>query len=259
MRTRFVAAVLACLFPSCQRTSAPTSSAPKESRAPTAIATSIQRPAIDFTGLYNVPPSSIPNRDSDYWVESDGITAISADEFYEVNREVVVALSKYGIVNGSNADFYVRSDGYYDRTQRIELNITERLPRIISPAVAEIQHVLKKHSTWRARFAGQGNESQEREQCFVVYPEVVRIRQLDNSKRIEDAVIENARLRMAHHDEQTEHLRQRVSELKVATQLAFAQMDSSDEDIALWHGSTLLVLFTGIGAWKENRVCPFGF
>ena len=193
-----------------------------------------QRPDLDFMGPYNIPGSSFPDYDADFWIESDEITELTFDEFYNVRSDVVAALSRHGKVYGEiegDHDFFVYDDKFFDRTQKIELETSDRLPSLLAPAAAELQEVLQKHSTWRVMFIGRGHDSQSREQFFVVYPDVVRIRQLDNAANVADAVTANARLRVAHNEGRIKHQRQRVSDLALATRSAFAELDNSDSDV----------------------------
>jgi len=101
------------------------------------------------------------------------------------------------------------------------------------------------------------HESQSRDQFFVVYPDSVRIRQLDNSKSVADAVTANARLRLAHNDERIEHQRQRVSELALATQSAFAEMGTSETDVVLVAWFDTVGKFSSAARLNSNNTLCF--
>jgi hypothetical protein len=159
-----------------------------------------QRPPLDYLGCYNIPGS-------ESWMETPDIKRLKVSEFYKVRTDVVAALSKHGRVYGEcegEEDFFVYDDKFCDRTQKIELTETERLPEIIVPAVAELQRVLKQHNLWRVMFIGSGSENQAKEQFFVVYPDIVRIRQLQPGKSIDEALVENAQIRLRHRREPEE-------------------------------------------------------
>ncbi len=231
MTKQIAAALMVCTLVGCNEPKKP--NAYRES---TAMKTSPERPDLDFMGPYNIPRSSFPDYDADFWTESADITEVTIDEFYDVRSDVVAALSKHGKVYGEtdgDHDFFVYDDKFFDRTQKIELETRERLPSVLPLAVAELQGVLQKRPTWRIMFIGHGHDSQSREQFFVVYPDVVRIRQFDSSGNVADAVAANARLRLAHAEERVEHQRQRVIDLARATRSAYAEMETSDTDIVL--------------------------
>jgi hypothetical protein len=236
MTTRIAAAVMLCVHVGCQESPTQTDIKRNDRRESISMSTPLQRPDLDFMGPYNVPRSSFPDYDADFWTESNDVTELTIDEFHNVRLDIVAALSKHGKVYGEaggDHDFFVYDDKYFDRTQKIELETSERLPSVLGPAVAELQRVLQKHPTWRVMFIGHGHDSQSREQFFVVYPDVVRIRQLDNSENVASAVTANARLRLAHNEERIAHQRQRVADLNLATRSAFAKMDTSDTDVVL--------------------------
>lgn len=192
------------------------------------------RPPLDFMGPYNVPRSEFPG--SEIWAESDNVDELTVDEFFDVRTDVVAALSKHGNVYGESEgehDFFVYDDKFFDRTQKIELEESERLPRIIAPAVADLQTVLKKHSLWRIMFIGHGRDDQAEEQFFIVYPDAVRIRQLQGNNTTPDALVENARLRLAHRLGRAEHQKNRNNALETAIIQAFSQMERSNDDAVL--------------------------
>lgn len=241
MTTRIAAVVLICVLATCQQASPQTTATSSDGTSKNDRAASVnkaprERPDLDFTGLYNMPRSAFKDKKVNLWVESKNIPEPDVDEFDRVNSEVIAALSKHGIANpksGGDYDFFVRMDKFYDRSQSIKLKVSERLPKILAPAVNEVQKVLKKHPRWRAVFDGFGDESQCKAQYFVVYPEVVRIRQLDMFKKLEDAVTANAQLRLVHQGEQTKHQQQRIVQIAEATRSAFAKMAASDQDVIL--------------------------
>jgi len=76
-----------------------------------------------------------------------------------VREHIVAALSKHGNVYGEvegESDFFVYDDKFFDRTQKIELELTERLPKILPAAVLDLQRVLSKNPLWRVMFIGDG-------------------------------------------------------------------------------------------------------
>jgi hypothetical protein len=194
------------------------------------------RPPLDFMGPYNVPAADFPDCDGEAWTENDKVKRLATSEFHKLRADIVAALSKHGKVYGESEgehDFFVYDDKFFDRTQKIELETTDRLAKIIVPAVAELQRVLRKHSLWRVMFIGHGHDSQAQEQFFVVYPDVVRIRQLQPGKSVDQALVENAQVRLRHQREREEHQRRRNADLKKAIVAAFSDMDSSEDDVRL--------------------------
>jgi hypothetical protein len=145
-------------------------------------------------------------------------------------------LSKHGIVYHEpedEHDFFVYDDKFFDRTQKVELEPSDRLPRIIGPAVAELQRVLKNYPLWRVMFIGHGGDEQAEEQFFIVYPDVVRIRQLQGNKTAAAALIENAQLRLSHFRSRAEHQKKRNADLKAAIIDSFSEMSRSADDAVL--------------------------
>lgn len=195
-----------------------------------------QRPPLDFMGPYNIPRSDLPDTDEEFWTETGKIKSLSLREFFKVRTDIVAALSKHGRVYGESEgehDFFVYDDKFFDRTQKIEVETSDRLAKIIAPAVAELQRVLKKHSLWRVMFIGHGHDSQAQEQFFVVYPDVVRIRQGGTEKSVDQALVENAQLRIRHQREREEHLIRRKADLKKAIVAAIANSERQVDDLTL--------------------------
>jgi hypothetical protein len=195
-----------------------------------------ERPPLDFMGPYNVPRSDIPDNYGEAWVENDKIKRLPTREFDDIRAEIVAALSKHGAVYGESEgdhDFFVYDDKFFDRTQKIELETTDRLAKIIVPAVAELQRVLRKRSLWRVMFIGDGHDSQAHEEFFVVYPDVVRIRQLRPGKSVDLALVENVQVRLRHQREREDHQGRRIADLKNAVIRAFSEMDDAADDVRL--------------------------
>lgn len=199
-----------------------------------------ERPALDHMGPYNIPRSDIPDAsphdDGEAWAETEKIHSLEISEFYEVRDEIVAALSRHGKAYGEcegDPDFFVYDDKFFDRTQKIEIEATDRLAEFLVPAIAELQGVLRKHSLWRVMFIGDGHDRQAQEQFFVVYPDVVRIRQLQLGKSVDQALVENVQIRLRHEAERKEHLRQRDCDLKIAIARTFLEMDNSSDDLRL--------------------------
>jgi hypothetical protein len=196
--------------------------------------TNVERPPIDALGAYNIPPTE----GHEVWTTGK-VRRWTATEFYRVREAVVAALSKHGKVYGEPGidhkehDFFVYDDKCFDRTQTIELETTERLEQILAPAVAELQRVLAGFPLWRAMFLGHGQDDHAREQFFVVYPDVVRIRQLTSGKSVGQAVSENAQLRLQHLQVREAHRSRRRADLKKAIAAAFTVLNGSDAEVEM--------------------------
>ncbi len=161
----------------------------------------MKRPRRDFMGLYNVPRPPYPEYDGEIWQNEESLPELSVEEFWGIRMAVVETLRRHGRVYGEpdfdgEYDFFVYEDKFSDRTQKVELNPSERLPNRLAPAVEDLQRLLARHPLWRVMFPGDGKKKQAREQFFVVYPDAVRIRQASKRKSIADAITENARLRV---------------------------------------------------------------
>lgn len=191
--------------------------------------------------------------DGEIWAETKALRALTDAEYQRVRSKIVAALSKHGGVydecDGEH-DFFVYDDMFFDRTQKIEVEITERLASILVPAVAAVQQSLKKAPLWRIMFIGNGHEAQSQEEYFLVYPDVVRFRQMEPNKSVEQALVENAQLRLRHLHQREEHQIQRQADLRKALVPAISQMTRSQAPVVLvaWF-ATLGRLGTSLG-WE---------
>lgn len=210
-----------------------------------------ERPPREFMGPYNVPPAEFPEHKS--WVERDDLADLSLEEFFDVRDAVVAALSKHGGVAGESQaadDFFVYDDKFFDRTQKVELELTDRLPKILAPAVAQLQQALAKHPLWRVMFIGHGRDDQADQQYFVVYPDVVRIRQFRGDLSTAKAVTENAHLRLAHFHVREEHRKRRGAELRRAVAAAMKIDPPQDAELVVWFDT---ISFTDFDFGSEGK------
>ena len=204
------------------------------------------RPSLDFMGPYNVSATEFEIPVDSIWTERDDIPELSLEEFYRVRAAVVRGISKHSTVYGEvdgDSEFYVYDDKFFDRTQKVEITPSPELSQSLPAVIAELQEVLKEHPLWRVMFVGEGYEEQARQTHFVVYPDVVRIRQLDKSKTVAEAVRQNSQLRQRFIQERKKHQEQRNAALKKAVQSAIERMNRSDDEVLLvaWYDTLSVV------------------
>lgn len=199
-----------------------------------------ERPALDFMWPYNVPATEFEGPVGPIWTERDDLDELSQEEFFAVRTAVVQGISKHSTVYGEvegDAEFYVYDDKFFDRTQKVEITPSAKLPESLPAVVAELQNVLKQHSLWRVMFIGEGDDDQSRQTCFIVYPDVIRVWQLSGQKTDTEAVKENAAMRLRFVEARKTHLKQRNADLQQAVITAIARLEQSDDNVLLvaWH------------------------
>lgn len=215
------------------------------------------RPALEFMGPYNVPATEFEGPVGPIWTEQDDLDELSQEEFFAVRTAVVQGISKHSTVYGEvdgDSEFYVYDDMYFDRTQKVEITPSTKLLKALPAVIAELQEVLKQHSLWRVMFIGEGDDDQSRQTCFVVYPDVVRIRQFSGQKTVSEAVKENAAMRLRFVEERKRHLKQRNADLQQAVVTAIDRLEQSDENVLLvaWYDTLSAVTFDWGGEGKPG-------
>ncbi|MEI8020137.1 MAG: hypothetical protein WCH39_18175, partial [Schlesneria sp.] len=201
-----------------------------------------ERPALDFMGAYNIPAKKSNTQVGPIWSESEKLKDLSVKEFYAVRTSIVEALSKhatvYGEVEGAT-DFFVYEDKFFDRTQKIEIKPSAKLPELLPVVVSELQDVLKRNPLWRVMFIGEGDDVQSRQTYFVVYPDLVRIAQLSDQKTLSEAVKENASMRLRMVEERMTHWKQRKTDLRESIIKAIDRLEQSEDNVLLvaWYDS----------------------
>lgn len=195
-----------------------------------------ERPALDFMAPYNVTSSEFKGPVGPIWAETATLPKLTAEEFGAVRNAIVRAISKHSTVYGEvegDSEFCIYDDKYFDRTQKVEITSSEKLSATLPAVVAEVQRALKFHPLWRVMFVGEGYDSQASESFFVVYPDVVRIKQLTKGKTVAEAVKQNAFLRNGIVQERKLHQRQRNRELQEAIVRAIRRLESTRDEVFL--------------------------
>lgn len=221
------------LMDGCQMRNADPSGGKRFAKPNTSHVSGKDRPPRDFRGPYNTRRSDLDGFEGEIWTESDDLKEFTDDEYFAVRNDLVAALSKHGIVydpwDKEDHDFYVYDDMYFDRTQKIELNATERLAELLPDAVLAAQGVLTIHPLWRVMFIADDGD----DEFFVVYPDAIRIAQCDAAPTLASSVNANAKLRLARFQKREEHRRRRAAELQHAIKTAIERSASSDEEFML--------------------------
>lgn len=187
-------------------------------------------------GPYNVPAIEFEGPVGPIWKERDDLDELSLDEFWTVRTAVVQAISKHSTVYGEvdgDAEFFVYDDKFFDRSQKVEITPSAKLPESLPAVVAELQLTLKDHPLWRVMFIGEGHDDQSRQTYFVVYPDVVRIEQLSGQKTVGEAVKENATMRLRFVEERKTHLKQRNADLQQDIVKAIGRLEQSSDNVLL--------------------------